>query len=54
MGIPQVLIILIYAMGLGINLARHGQPKTDTYSFGAALVSTGIVFALLWWGGFFG
>lgn len=53
MGIPQIIMIVLFAMGLGITLIKNGEPRTDNYSFGMSFVATVIQVALLWWGGFF-
>jgi len=53
-GVPQIIMIVILALGLGINLAKDGQYKTDEkYSFGVTFIATAINFAVLYWGGFF-
>jgi len=53
MTIPQILMIAIYMLSLGINLAEHGKPRAGTYNFWSALIATAIAFAILIWGGFF-
>lgn len=53
MGIPQILMIAIYMLSLGMHLAGHGKPRAGAYNFWSALIATAIVFALLIWGGFF-
>ena len=53
MGIWQIIVIVLYALSLGMHLALHGKPKTGTYNFGSALVSFGILFFALYKGGFF-
>ena len=46
-------MIVLYAMGLGISAAKHGEPREETkYNFWATLICTIIVVALLAWGGF--
>lgn len=52
-GAAQIIMIVLYAMGLGISAAKHGEPQEETkYNFWATLVCTIIVVALLAWGGF--
>ena len=52
-GAAQIIMIVLYAMGLGINAAKHGEPREETkYNFWATLVCTILVVALLAWGGF--
>ena len=50
---PQIIMIIIMAMNLGINLVKNGEPKSETYSFPVSLVSVVINVGLLIWGGFF-
>lgn len=51
---PQIIMIIILAMGVGINLVKHGEPKDGNYSFPISLISAAIEVGLLIWGGFFG
>jgi hypothetical protein len=51
--IPQVVILVLVCVGLGMELVRDGNPRTDKHSFWITLLSDTIVLALLWWGGFF-
>ena len=51
---PQIIIIVLIAMNVGLHLAKHGQPRTDKYDFFWELFGKAILVALLWWGGFFG
>lgn len=51
---PQIIMIIIMAMNLGINLVKNGEPKDETYSFPVSLISIVINVGLLIWGGFFG
>lgn len=53
MGIPQILIIILYAAGLLLYAHDHGKPKEGYTDFWSGLISTCIVMGLLWWGGFF-
>jgi hypothetical protein len=53
MRIPQILIIALYTLSLGIHLAKDGEPRDGTYSFLSAFIATAIAFAILIWGGFF-
>ena len=46
-------MITLYMLNLGINLAKDGEPRDGTYSFGASFIATAIIFAILVWGGFF-
>lgn len=53
MGAPQIILIVLYAMSLGTELSKHGEPRTGNHSFWSALVACVIVGLLLVWGGFF-
>lgn len=53
MGIPQIIMIIIFCLSLGITMAKNGQPREDKYSFFTSLVATGIQVGVLIWGGFF-
>ena len=52
MGIPQIIMIVIYALGLGIALVQNGTKKEGTNSFWVTFFGTLINVAILWWGGF--
>ena len=54
MGIPQIIIIVLYSLSLGIAMVKHGEPMTGRHSFPLSLCSVAALMALLWWGGFFG
>lgn len=54
MGIPQIIVIILYGLSLGAMLVKHGEPKEGTYSFWSALFAVVILFGCFWWGGFFG
>lgn len=46
-------VIIILCLEVGINLAKHGEPKEHNYSFPLSLVNAGIWCLLLIKGGFF-
>lgn len=50
---PQIILCSLYLLSLGVNLAKHGQPKNGKESFWTALIGVIVVFTLLVWGGFF-
>lgn len=50
---PQVIWSVLALLGLGIELARHGQPRTGKHSFWWQLFGVVIATWLLWCGGFF-
>jgi uncharacterized membrane protein YoaK (UPF0700 family) len=53
MGAPQIIVIALFALSLGVAIAEHGKEKK--YKFNAMLVvlQEAVVTALLIWGGFF-
>jgi hypothetical protein len=53
MGVPQICYIVIITLGLGISLAKHGEPQGD-YNFFTTLIAAAIQIGLLILGGFFG
>lgn len=53
MGIPQWIMIIIFALSLAIGMAQHGKPKEGKENFFFTLVGTAITFGILLWGGFF-
>lgn len=52
MGAPQIVWIFLVALGLGVQIAKHGQPQSP-YHAGKSLVGCAISVGLLYWGGFF-
>lgn len=50
---PQITMIVLITLGLGVNLAEHGKPRTP-HNFIVSLISAGISVALMSAGGFFG
>jgi hypothetical protein len=50
---PQIIYIIITALGTGISLAQHGKPKKGNESAWATIIAQALSFALLYWGGFF-
>lgn len=52
MGWPQITYIVLTALGLGLVLAKHGQPRKP-FDFWDTAISSGLVLGLLYAGGFF-
>lgn len=50
---PQIIWIVLALLGLGIHIAKHGQPNPRTYGAWSFLISRIIFAALLAWNGFF-
>jgi hypothetical protein len=51
--LPQILMIVWLALGLGVGLALHGKVVSEPKNFGHSVVATTVIAALLYWGGFF-
>lgn len=50
---PQLVWLALVMIGLGVDVARHGQPKTGKYNFWSSLAAIPIAIAILYFGGFF-
>jgi hypothetical protein len=53
MGFPQVVVIVLYSLSLGMSFMQHGKPKTGKYDAWGTLFATIIMILILNWGGFF-
>ena len=53
MGIPQIIVIVLTCLGLGIEMESHGKSRKPV-NFWMSLASVAITQFLLWWGGFYG
>lgn len=53
MSIPAIIVIILFALSIGLELARDGQPEKGKHSFWSSLFATSIFVGLLYWGGFF-
>ena len=49
---PQIIYIVLQVLGLGLSMAKHGQPQKP-YDFWISLTASVIMLSLLIWGGFF-
>jgi hypothetical protein len=54
MSTAAMIYLALVVLGLGVELAKDGQPKTGKHSFCWQLVGVAIPCGLLYWGGFFG
>ena len=50
--IPSLVYLFLSAMGLGLIMAKHGQPQGE-YNIWTSLFAQILVFLLLYWGNFF-
>ncbi len=48
-----IAILIVLALGVGLNLGKHGESKGE-YNFWMSLISMGVWLLLLWWAGNFG
>ena len=53
MHIPQIIFIVLSLLGLGIEMEKHGQPKTGYHNFFIIFFVTVLQYIILYWGGFF-
>jgi hypothetical protein len=51
---PQIIVIVLFAMSVGIDLVRDGEPKTGSHSVWITIADAVLTLGLLKWGGFFG
>lgn len=54
---PQIIMIILICLSLGISLAKHGQPRPEEsakYNFWSELFESIVVILILYWGGFWG
>jgi len=49
---PQYIFLFFVVLGLGINLAKHGEPRGN-YNIFWNMFDASITLALLYFGGFF-
>jgi hypothetical protein len=50
---PQLILIVLWSMSVGMTAMKHGDPKQGKYNFWTVIASVAFEAALLWWGGFF-
>lgn len=50
--VPQIIVIVLWALGLGYTISKHGDPKIGKHDFWSDLFCIAVYSALLWWGGF--
>lgn len=51
---PQLTYVALTLIGLGVTIANHGDRRAGTHNAWASLIARGLVFGLLYAGGFFG
>lgn len=51
---PQIIVLVLVVLALGMELAKHGEVKKATkYNFWTTFFAQAVTIALLYWGGFF-
>jgi hypothetical protein len=53
MGWAQVTWIVLIGIGIGLECAKHGEPKTGRHNGWTQVIAAGLVAGLLYAGGFF-
>ena len=53
LGAPQIIYLALALLGLGSELAKHGEEKVSKYNFWSRLIAQGIIIWILVAGGFF-
>lgn len=51
---PQIVWIGLVCLGVGVSLAKDGEPKTGNHNFVADCAGYALGLTLLYFGGFFG
>jgi hypothetical protein len=51
---PQITFVVMGALGIGIHLAKNGQPKIENYNGLLQIVLVIVELWILYCGGFFG
>lgn len=51
--IPQIVILVLYFIGLLMSANRHGKEKTGKHNFWLDIITAGIVLSLYYWAGTF-
>jgi hypothetical protein len=50
---PQIVMIVVYTLGVAVSLQNHGKPR-DPYNMWYTIIGTAIGVFILWAGGFWG
>lgn len=50
--IPQIIMISIWMIGLGINMSKHGQEKTVKYNAYHFIIAKMVISTILYYAGF--
>ena len=50
---PEIILIVLWSIGLLYNAYMHGKEKEGTYNVFASLIAVGVYLSLLMWAGLF-
>lgn len=50
---PQYLVLALWMIGIGLHLAKHGEPMDQKYNFFGRLFGVALLFFIFYKGGFF-
>lgn len=53
LGPPQIIMLILYLLGLCVGVREHGRLKTGKHSAWTTVLALAINMVLLSWGGFF-
>lgn len=53
MGWPQITMLCIMCIDIGMHIAKHGEEKHEKYNAWVAIVTAAIELSILYAGGFF-
>jgi hypothetical protein len=48
-----VVLFMLWSLGLGMAIAKHGQPRRENYNAWITLLAILIEVGILWWAGLF-
>lgn len=54
MNLPQLILIVLQSLGLGIGMTKHGKDSVGKENFWVTLASVSLLHVILWWGGWYG
>jgi len=52
-GAPQIIIIVLGVLSIGMSIESHGKEKKGKESFFTTIIGASIQMFILYWGGFF-
>jgi len=52
MGTPQIILIVLWSLTLGIEITRNSGKEDGIYTIIGNIIGIAIMAGLLWWGGF--